>query len=140
MRKRLYVLPLCLLLWACPAQLPPSYSAHAQRANQADAILKAVTVFSQTTINFNAIPFGQPGHITDADTRVVRDFALAIADALQAYTDSGVPTGVVTAVSGFGKALSANAHASPGLKTAWALVQTQITIILPLIVNPLGGQ
>ena len=123
------------LVLACGPKLPSTYSAEAHRAAIADEGLKYVRAFSETAIGLNTLPPG-PGRLTDADTRIVRDLALTLTDALETYAKTGVPTAIQVAVDSFGQRLSANAKASPKLKTAWALVQTQLVLILPLLPDP----
>ena len=131
--------PLLLLVCMVGCASTPALSPKAQRATQAGHVLDVVKALSETAINLNAIPAGQPGHLTDTDTRVVRDFALAIIPACQAYVDTGTYAAIQAAIDSFGKALSANAKASVTLKAVWTLVQLQLAIISPALTNPMGG-
>jgi hypothetical protein len=117
----------------------PALSPKGQRADQAGHVLDVVKALSETAIVLNSVPAGQPGHLTDQDTRVVRDFALAIIPACNAYVETGTWAGIQAAVDSFGKALSANAKVSVTLKAVWSLVQIQLAIISPLLSNPMGG-
>lgn len=138
MRPRALV-PIVLLVMLTGCASNPALSPKGQRAEQAGKVLDVVKALSETAINLNAIPAGQPGHLTDQDTRAVRDFALAIIPACQAYVDTGTWAGIQTAVDSFGKALSANAKVSVTLKSVWSLVQIQLALISPLLSNPMGG-
>jgi len=139
MRRATFVLPLILIVVACGPQLAPGASAQAQRSAQVTPILDGLLVLSQTAINLNAIPSGQPGHLGDNDTRHVRDAALAITDGCTAYVSSGSPVAIQAAVNSFGAKLTANAKASVTLKAVWSIVQIQINIIIPALANPMGG-
>lgn len=135
--KRLTPLVLLVVMLGCASN--PALSPKAQRAVQAGKVLDVVQALSETAINLNAVPSGQPGHLTNNDTRAVRDFALAIIPACQSYVDTGTFAGIQTALDSFGKALSANARVSVTLKAVWTLVQLQLAIISPLLANPMGG-
>lgn len=78
------VLPACALHKQPPAG---TYSAAGTKAFNADNLLRDLIAVSQTAINMNA----QTGktHLSDADTALVRDFALSAGAALNAYGTGG---------------------------------------------------
>lgn len=77
---------------ACPPKPPAgTYSPTGTRAAAADQGLKDLTAVSQTAINLNATT-GRL-HLSDRDTRLVRDAVLAIGTALDQYA-KGTSTAV----------------------------------------------
>lgn len=100
----------------CGPRLPPSYSARAQRAADGAKLQEAVIAFSRTAINLNALPAGQPGHLTDQDTRHVRDLALAIDAGVLMYVEDGRVLGIVRGVDAFNRAISVNAKSESSVQ------------------------
>lgn len=131
-RRRVRMSSLVCLMFltvACAQKLPPGYSAQAQRAMEGHQILQEVMGLSRVVINLNALPPNSVGRISDDDTRIVRDFALATSDGVGRYVDLGAPDGILAAWTSLQQRLSANTKISPQVKAALALVSTQIQII-----------
>ncbi len=123
-------LVLCLfVVSACGPKLPPSYSQQAQRASNAHQLLQETQALSVTAINLNALPGGSTGRLSDADTRIVRDFALAVADAVPGYVASGTPNAIGAAVGSLTQRLSSEAAVSPQIKAALAVIRATVAAI-----------
>jgi hypothetical protein len=109
---------------------PPAgtYSPVGTKAFQADAAITDLSAVSQTAINLNAQT--GPLHLSDANTRIVRDLILTTAAALSSYGQGATTAGTVQAAWSTGlKSLGAEVTANPTLQTALAVVSAAIAAL-----------
>jgi hypothetical protein len=109
---------------------PPSIVTPAgQRAYTADQLVKDLTALSQTAINLNATTGRE--HLSDQDTRYVRDFALSAGAAATSYArGQGTLQVVILGVQTLMVQLSADAKTNPTFSKALVIVSAGVNALV----------
>ena len=128
MRLRNSVLALAIAASSCAANPPPNlYTTQQTRIYQTENAEQAVIALSQMAVSLNAST--GPTHLSDANTRLVRDFALAF-DAWRTGYSNGTATvqQILATYTQLNTALQTDAS-SAGLKAILATVQVALNAI-----------
>lgn len=121
------LLAIALSVSSCAPKLPPPgvYSAQQERIYKTEDFEQTLIALSRTTITLN-----QQGALSDADTRLVRDFVLSADAARVSYANgAGTLRTVKTAFATLNEGLAVDVKANATLKAALSAVQTIIEIL-----------
>jgi hypothetical protein len=128
MKYLIFILALSIFP-ACYGNPPAgTYDPITMKAYHADRLVQDLQALSETAINLN----GTAGalHLSDKDTRLVRDFALAAAQAAQAYANgNGSLTVIVTGLDTLTRGLSTEAKANSTFAKVLAAVQVTVHVL-----------
>ena len=108
---------------ACVHQPPAgTYSAQGTKAFNADQILKDLQALSETAINLNATSGAE--HLSDANTRIVRDLTLTTGAAVNSYGTGATTLDTIKSTYALGvNKLSTEAVLNPKLTAALGVIQ-----------------
>ena len=118
-----------ILTGACAPKAPPNLTPVQTRINNTETAEQAVIALSQTAINLNTPNAQGRKVLSDGDTRLVRDFALAFDAWRTGYANGTTPFAQVnTILTTLNTSLSADAK-SDTLKTVLAAVTSAVAAI-----------
>jgi hypothetical protein len=114
----------------CMHKQPPAgtYSDAGLKAFNADAFIVDLTALSQVAVNLNATAGGE--HLSDANTRMVRDFALAAGKATDNYgRGTGTLANIKDTYTTLLTDLPADVRINPKLAAALQLIANGLNVI-----------